>query len=280
MSVYLKLVELYGGYGYTVRTGLYPSHFHNFKGAAGTVLEKSSLKIRTGGGIALGEVYLLEELCAVIQPKRIFIIGNAFGWSTFAFALACPSARILALDAGIEGNDNMAGIDLTNQIARDQGYQVNCVHGFSPQDVPKTISAEFQEQPDLIFIDGLHTDKQLKMDFEASHAAAPNALYLYHDIVNFKMHAAFDKISTQLAPTHKSTILWRTYSGMGISIPHQLAPQFEKVLNAYTDDPAYINTIRFRWRLLKLKALLGPVGTLIEKLAARFDNTLQRITKS
>ena len=52
MSVYLKLVDLYEKQDYKVRTGLYPSHFHNFKGASGTVLEKESLKVRTGGGIA------------------------------------------------------------------------------------------------------------------------------------------------------------------------------------------------------------------------------------
>ena len=99
MSVYLKLVDLYRRNGFQVRTGLYPPHFGNFKGASGTVLEKDSMKLRTGGGIALGEVYLLEELCAVVGPKRVFIIGNAFGWSTFAFAYACPEARVVALDA-------------------------------------------------------------------------------------------------------------------------------------------------------------------------------------
>jgi predicted O-methyltransferase YrrM len=279
MSVYLKLVELYQKHGYTVRTGLYPPHFHNFKGASGTVLEKSSLKIRTGGGIALGEVYLLEELCRAVNPKSIFIIGNAFGWSTFAFALACPEAEVVALDAGVEGHDNMAGIHLTNQMAKEEGFRVRCIHGFSPQDVAKTVSANMSTGPDLVFIDGLHTDKQLLLDFEASHKVAPNALYLYHDVVNFRMQRPFEKIRSHLQNTHQSSILWRTFSGMGISVPKQKSAELQQILDAYTDDQEYIKTIRFRWRLLRLKSMLGPIGTLIERAASRFDQTLQKWTR-
>ena len=278
MSVYLKLVELYRRYGFQVRTGLYPPHFHNFKFASGTVLEQGPLKLRTGGGIALGEVYLLEEICAAVQPKRIFIIGNAFGWSTFAFALARPEAEVVALDAGIEGNDNMAGIDLTNKIAGKEGMRVKCVFGFSPQDVPKAV-AELGETPDLVFIDGLHTDEQLRLDFQASHAVAPSAFYLYHDVVNFGMEKPFAEISTKLAATHDTCILWRTFSGMGVSVPKLLAEQCRALVDAYTDDQAYVETTRFRWRLLRFKNMLGPIGTLLEKLAAKFDRTLQRWTR-
>jgi len=278
MSVYLKLVDLYRRYGFQLRTGLYPPHFHNFKFASGTVLEQGPLKLRTGGGIALGEVYLLEEICAAVQPKRIFIIGNAFGWSTFAFALARPEAEVVALDAGIEGHDNKAGIELTNQIAGKEGMRVKCVFGFSPQDVPKAVT-ELSAAPDLVFIDGLHTDEQLMLDFEASHAVAPNALYLYHDVVNFGMQKPFGQIITKLSTSHETCILWRTFSGMGISVPKPLANQCRALVDAYTDDQAYVDTTRFRWRLLRIKSMLGPIGSLLEKLASRFDRTLQRWTR-
>ena len=279
MSVYLKLVDLYRRNGFQVRTGLYPPHFGNFKGASGTVLEKDSLKLRTGGGIALGEVYLLEELCAAVQPRRIFIIGNAFGWSTFAFAYACPEARVVALDAGVEGNDNRVGIDLTNEIARQENMNVRCVYGFSPQEVAPTLAREMSDPPDFVFIDGLHTNQQLMLDFEASHAVAPGAVYLYHDIVYCKMQRAFGDISAKLAATHDTCMLWRTYSGIGLSVPKHLTSRCKALIEAYTDDPGYIKTVKLRWRVLHWLDMLGPVGTLLNRIAAKFDHTLQKLTR-
>lgn len=278
MSVYLQLIELYSRYGFHVRTGLYPPHFHNFIGAAGTLLEKDSIKLRTGGGIGLGEVYFFEELCAVVRPTSIFIIGNAFGWSAFAFALARPQAEIVALDAGVEGIDNMAGIDLTNLMARNEIMQVNCIFGFSPQDVGKTISNEMTRLPDLVFIDGLHTNKQLIQDFEATYNIVPEALYLFHDIVTCGMQKSFSYISSKIADSHESYILWRTSSGIGISVPRHKIQACQLVLSGYTDDRQYIETTRLRWRLLQIKSMLGVFGSLIDLITTPFDRSLQVIT--
>jgi hypothetical protein len=259
-SVYVRLCELYAHHGYKVRTGLYPPHFWNFDGAGGTVLEKGASKMRTGGGIGMGEVYFIEELCRIVDPASVFIIGNAFGWSTFTFALSAKDARVVALDAGSEGRDNMEGIRLTNEMAERHGIKAKCIFGHSPQDVEKVLNEHLPNAPAIVFIDGLHTNSQLMDDFMACHAASPSAVFLFHDIVNCHMQKAFGAISETLSATHKSSILWRTYSGMGISVPNALAVKYERLLNCYSDDDQYIKMIRQRWMWLCVLRKLGPLG--------------------
>jgi hypothetical protein len=277
MSVFLKLVRLYKEYGYQIRTGLFPPHFYNFAGAAGTVIEKDALKLRTGGGIGMDEVHLIEDLCAVQQPRGVFIIGNAFGWSSFAFAYAFR-APVLALDAGLEGADNMVGIKLTNHIAEQEHLPVWCIYGRSPQDVRATLADHMPQLPDLIFIDGLHTNIQLRADFDATFAVVPQATFLFHDIVNCKMQAAFRQICAALAPTHHTCILTRTFSGMGLAIPKARLNDFHWLLEAYTDDQGYIDSVRLRWRLLQIQSRFGVLGKLGERLWLRFDKLLQLLT--
>jgi hypothetical protein len=277
MSTYVKLVQLYNKYGYQIRTGLYPPQFYDFPGAAGTVIEKNDIKLVTGGGISLGEVYLLDDLCDALSPKGVFIIGNAFGWSTFAFAYA-QSSKVLALDAGIEGQDNMAGIELTNMIAQREKLHVQCVYGRSPDDVRTTISENLDNSPSLVFIDGLHTNEQLLSDFNAVFDVAPRAVYLFHDIVNCNMQKAFGQIMATVSGTHYTKILWRTYSGIGVAIPNEVRANVKAIVDAYTDDDDYIATIRIRWKLLNIQRRLGVFGKILDPAYRIMNKPLQVLT--
>jgi hypothetical protein len=276
-STYIKLIQLYKKYGYQVRTGLYPPHFFNFSGAAGTVLEKDDIKLLTGGGIGLDEVHFLDDLCEALSPQGVFVIGNTFGWSTFAFAFS-QSSKVVALDAGIEGLDNMSGIKLTNYIAQQEKLKVQCVYGRSPDDVKTTILNNMIAPPTLVFIDGLHENTQLIKDFDSVLDTAPNATFLLHDIVNCNMQKAFNQISASVSQTHFTKILWRTFSGMGIVIPKERLANLETIIEAYTDDDGYIDTVRIRWRLLAMQERLGLFGKITNKLYQKMNRPLQLIT--
>ena len=121
MSVFTKAIKIYNDYGYGIRTGLNPYHFNN-NGSLSYPFTcvyhyNSSNILDTGGGISPIEAYFLETLAESYNPKNIFIVGNAFGWSTIIMALLWPKAKIVAIDSGIEGIDNFAWIELTNKIA-------------------------------------------------------------------------------------------------------------------------------------------------------------------
>ena len=209
--------------------------------------------------------------------EKIFIIGNAFGWSTIVLALAFPSAKVVALDAGIEGEDNMVGIDLTNQIAKNEGLNVIVEYGYSPYDIPRVAEKYFGNNFsfDLIFIDGLHTNEQLLNDFfSVNEFCNSRTIFIYHDIINWKMEYAFNQIKKVLSETHDSFILWRTTSGMGVSCPKILNSEAKRIFYYFTEKDEYIKRLQY---LMTIEVRLRAV---VAKILPRFiKNIIKRLVK-
>src|SRR5207249_4304008 len=180
-----RLISFYAAHGLHVRTGLNPHHFRDHRDAPFTAIYRNGKILSTGGGIALQEVYFFECLFAEYQPASILVIGNAFGWSTLLLSLLNPRARVVALDAGIEGEDTDFGIDLTNRIAKDNGLAVEVVKGSSPQDVEGVVSGRMRQGVDFVFVDGLHTELQQELDYQAAaRHRSPDGAFVFHDVVN------------------------------------------------------------------------------------------------
>lgn len=193
------------------------------------------------GGISPVEVYLLESLSHEYNPQNIFIIGNAFGWSTIIMALCFPNAKIVAIDAGIEGKNNIQGIELTNSIAKKEGFNIIVEYGFSPQDTKEVIEKHFgNKKIDLVFIDGLHTNEQVLKDFYGViDFCHQETLFLFHDVINWKMERAFAEIKNYLT-NYNSMLLYRTTSGMAVSIPKILPSNIKDVFLSFTENQKYI----------------------------------------
>jgi len=100
MSVFVDLVALYEDAGFVVQSSLSPAHFPGFSLAElpFTFIHGDDGKLCVGGGISLSEITFFEALCEQLRPARIFIIGNAFGWSTLALGLINRAARVVAID--------------------------------------------------------------------------------------------------------------------------------------------------------------------------------------
>src|SRR5215813_4352656 len=157
-------------------------HWNGSRAAPFTWFTRNGKSCTDGLGIALQELFFLECLFQDYSPEGLFIIGNSFGWSTLAIALLNPRSKVVAIDAGF-GRNTLAGLDLTNQIARAAGLNVVAVRAISPQDIPSVFAAHFGAPPEFAFIDGLHTNEQVVLDFRAVKAvAAPNPVFLFHDV--------------------------------------------------------------------------------------------------
>src|SRR5579863_3222173 len=118
-----RLVRLYESRGIDIATGLNPTHFSNYPLAPFTWFFRDGESLTNGLGIGMQEIYFFECLFARFHPERIFVIGNSAGWSTLALALTNPSARVLAIDAGLDRN-SLQGIEFTNRIAAEEGLTV------------------------------------------------------------------------------------------------------------------------------------------------------------
>lgn len=256
---------MYSDYGYKIRTGLNP-HQLGYQFAPFTAVYKDDKILSTGGGISLQEVYFIECLFSEYQPKNIFCIGNAFGWSSIAISILNPDAKVICIDAGTEGDDNNEGIELTNRIAHNEGLNLTVIKGISPNDVGHIVKDCFNDSIDFVFVDGLHTNEQLIKDYNAviKHVH-PDSILLFHDIIEFKMTDAFDKIVHTFNKQHR--FLYRCESGMGILLPSNPSLPVVNVVNAFSENHNIIDNLLYKKRpiirlitTLKLLPILNAIN--------------------
>jgi len=159
---------------------------------------KNKKMLNTGGGFHESDIDLFIRISHLLAARSVFIIGNAFGYSTFCLAEIFKEAYIDVIDAEVEGEDNKLGSEITRIIAKRHYPNVKLTIGFSPQDTPKAIRPEAMAQfggYDLVFIDGLHTNEQIVKDFEGILPfLSPRCIIAIHDVGLCKMYQGFSKI--------------------------------------------------------------------------------------
>ena len=254
MEVFLRLLDIYRRQDLQINTGLYPWHFerlyppqaillHMFAPFTGIAKEEKGFS--TGGGIHILEILLLEAVSRDFQPKNIFIIGNAFGWSTFALALANPSAQIVAIDALVEGNDALYAHNLCQKIIEDEGFEnVKILHASSPQDVESVVNTHLNGPIELALIDGKHTPQQQTLDFQAiQQVVADEHIVFLHDVLNWNLTESF----VQLRATYNSLVakmLMRTPSGMAVFHTPNIPASTARVIDAFTASKESIRSLQ------------------------------------
>lgn len=136
--------------------------------------------VETGYSSTWADLELFLQLEDAIAPRRIFGVGNGFGFSTLALATIFSGARIDVIDAGADAPGNVAWINRTNDVSRQQGFDVHVVKGFSPKDVRRVARRKIY---DLAFIDGCHTQLNQQEDFMATLPhMAPQSVIVFHDV--------------------------------------------------------------------------------------------------
>jgi len=250
-NVFVRLIELYENHGYTVQSSLSPSHFPGFNLAEipFTYIFRDNKQVCKGGGISLAEICFFEALFENYKPNSLFIIGNAFGWSTLALAILNPSSKVVAIDMCPRPAER-EGIRVTNIIGEKVSADVVARIGTSPNDIEAIVTSEFSDKLDFVFIDGGHTNEQLLQDFQESQKfASEQCVYVFHDVINFKMTDAFINI-TENNNNFLSSFLFRTPSGMAITYSKKLAKTISPVVHCFTETEerqrALLNEGRYR----------------------------------
>jgi hypothetical protein len=244
MSVIVDLVELYEDAGFSVQANLSTLHFPGHEPAElpFCYLFGPDGKACKGGGISYPEIIFFEALCERARPKSIFVIGNAFGWSSIALGLINPTARIVAIDICWRP-DEVRGLEVTNILAERARLDIRAHQAKSPDDVAAICAREFDSPVDLVFIDGGHTSAQQTLDFNACRAVAdPNCVYVFHDVVNFQMIDSFVEIA-QSSPDLIGSLLMRTPSGMAICYPKSRDSELAAVVRAFTESKEHMQAL-------------------------------------
>lgn len=236
MSIFVRLLKAYQRHGYLVRTGLNPLYFADPDAPFTHLFERDRTPIDIGGGLAPAELHFLECLVAAGErPARVLVIGNAFGWSALALGMLLPQARIVAIDAGLEGDSTDRGTQLTRTIAAEEALDLLVVNALSPRDVTAVVTAEFSPPAlDLVLIDGLHTNDQMTRDFLATLPhASPGCIFVMHDVVHWHMLQGFRALP--IGDTRERRILTRCPSGIGVVFPKALSANTRDAIEAFCD---------------------------------------------
>jgi predicted O-methyltransferase YrrM len=164
-----QALELYSKQGVKVKVD-------NPNWAAVTSIEH----IKTPLGIAKTDVQIFKDFAVDQQSHKIFVIGNAFGWSVTLLSLLFSDSVIDVIDAEIEHDGRGASEVARKVFASLESSKVNLYIGFSPQQVP---DASVNKPYDLIFIDGEHTKEQVLKDFHAVlDLMSDNCALFFHDV--------------------------------------------------------------------------------------------------
>lgn len=250
-SVIPDAIRIFREAGYETISGLSPTHFFNQRDVPFTTFVKNK-KMFGSPGLALQEVMFLENFRDYIAPKRVLIVGNAYGWSTVVLALIFPGAKTLAIDI------DPHGVEFTNDLIKRHGLAAEAVVAESPKGVKTAVDRHLGGPVDFCLIDAMHDNASLVADFAAVHAvAAPDAPILLHDVINWHMVDGVRQIEKQ----HRlnSKILTRTPSGMAL-VYRSLAPAFDAYLNCFSDPAANFQALRefFRARFGETPAPFTP----------------------
>ena len=269
MDVYVRLIEIYQKYGIRIAGGLFPWHFecsypagatrlHVLQPFMGPLYQGKSLNI--GGGVSPLEALVLSSTSRAMKPKRIFIIGNAFGWSTFVLGLANPDAQVVAIDALIEGLEANQGFEITKQIIKAEGLDnISVVEAFSPDDVAQVCRTYFDGPIDFALIDGKHSNEQQTLDFHAvRQELAGTGIIFLHDVLNWNMVSSFMKLK-QSNRDLIGKILMRTPSGMGVFYTKDIPKEAEAIINAFCEakDVIQANQKEVVKRVQRTRKIMG-----------------------
>src|SRR6204780_3914411 len=209
MPIIGDLTEYYREEGIELCAGLAPNHAEGLPWAPFTWFCRDGKSVTGNLGIAVQEVYFFEHVLAAYKPKRALIIGNSMGWSTLALGLLMPQGKVAALDMAPD-QAMRDGLALTNRVAK---------------------------------LDGLHTNEQVVLDYQAVRAkAAPNAVYLFHDVSLFDLHAGIAEIGRLSGQTPR--LLLGTPSGMVILFDAKLHPELARAVAAFAPPDSALQVVR------------------------------------
>jgi predicted O-methyltransferase YrrM len=178
----------------------------------------------------------LEHFSSYLEPKRILVVGNAFGWSTLALALIFPQARVVGIDPMEDGNA------VTNELASRHGLNAVAVKGESPGDVASICADHLNGPCDLVLIDAIHTSEAVVTDFEAClRCAHEGTVFVFHDAINWGLLDGFQNVCT--AHHMSGQVLTRTPSGMAIAY-RNIPADLRTYIEAFADDPGLYHQYR------------------------------------
>lgn len=174
------------------------------------------------GGPWAGHKYFAYDLVRNFKPKRIVELGTHLGCSLFSFAQAVYDGKInTKLDAvDTWQGDKHSRLYGENILSRVKEIKAACYPNLDINLVRKTFDQASYDYPnntiDLLHIDGLHTYRIVKHDFETwLPKVKQNGIILLHDTAVRKWGFGVYKLFDQIKQSYKTLEFTHSY-GLGV----------------------------------------------------------------
>lgn len=147
---------------------------------------------------------IFERMVSEVLPHTIVDIGTCQGGSAIHFA-TISSAHVITVDkwdtqAGIECRDKF----LREAGARKLGEQITALH--MPSLAAAHLAFYTRLKPDLVYIDGRHDEKSVRLDIEAWLPLIPPGGILFgHD---FNKGGVADAVKDRLGTVETEGVFW------------------------------------------------------------------------
>lgn len=239
----------------------------------------------TGSSIGEDEIRLLFDLVTLGAPGSAFVIGHAFGLSTFALAVASGgTCQVFAIDSWAEGSDSKTARDLSEQLiaTRPVLSRVRLTSGRSPDKTPQAL-AGLDGPLGILFIDGEHTNEAAAADFEGARPHLDQrTICLWHNVD--QTIAAFDDSlhADEDRPWDRRYVL-RSYGPLGITFSSTAHPWLDPYLASHNliwaDWQTYLPVLqrvrRAAWLLEKDSGRWARMRSGLRAFAARLARRKQ-----
>jgi predicted O-methyltransferase YrrM len=175
-------------------------------------------KERSAASIGEDEIKIFYDLSSIARPAVSYVIGNSFGLSTFALALANRDGVVVAIDNWSEPELGDANRALSEEIIKQTPFpNVRLYTGTSPTDTQAALTSVLHDRPlAFAFIDGLHRNEAAAADYRGLIPYLDRrSLVLWHNVncVDQAFLESYDRHGRQLFDT---AVVLRTHGPMGV----------------------------------------------------------------
>ena len=133
-----------------------------------------------------GFIDLVDFIGEIVKPKTIVELGVANGYSTLLLAkITDKNGDVFAVDKW-EGREEECRQKAEDNIAyAKEHFGINNIHLIHKEFTSYFYESFWKKQIDILHIDGDHSDKCVREDFDMwSPFVSPNGLILLHDVTN------------------------------------------------------------------------------------------------
>lgn len=241
--VFSELRKRYKENGMEIYGGFSPFISNSMSRGLCNYIEKDNVLLSSSGGIANDEATLMHCICQALEPKKILVIGNSYGFSTLFLSLTNPESTIVAFD-----KFRVKGIELTSKLVKGLPKK-HVIKASTPDDIPNIIDKYFGGSVDFVLIDAVHTNEMQSREFLIlDQFISSSGIVIFHDVLSCNLLPSFFHLRDNFT-NYSFKILHKSSTGIGVAVKNEVVAGMLDFLEYFSMDEEQI--LKFVTKMLQ-----------------------------